>query len=103
MAQYCQIAKQYTNCTDNCKNCMAEEKRYAVMAYLHSNRSGLMDNLETNDFSEAHDFMWEHCQQGNDCELLDRETGIREFYYSNNFDENAVDTADLRKEKHNNV
>ena len=27
MAKYCPIAKQYTNCTDNCKSCMDEENK----------------------------------------------------------------------------
>ena len=26
MAQYCEICKQVTNCTDDCRECLAEEK-----------------------------------------------------------------------------
>lgn len=27
MAQYCEIAGKMTNCTDNCRECLEEEKR----------------------------------------------------------------------------
>ena len=38
--------------------------RYIVRAYLCTNFACLMDTLETDNFYEVQDFIWENCQKG---------------------------------------
>lgn len=99
MSKLCPINGCKTNCTDNCVSCMAEEKRYVVEAFICTNLSGLMHHLETDELTEAKDFIWEHCQKGNSCELRDRATGERSFYYADSFNENTIDYDDLLMEQ----
>ena len=95
MSKYCPIAKKHTNCTDNCVSCMAEEKRYTVGAYIHTNFSGLVATLETDNFSEVEDFIWENVQRGFNCQLTDKETGETNWAYADDFDEEALNPEDL--------
>lgn len=74
--------------------------RYRVHAYLCTNFAGLMDDLETDDFSEVHDFIWEKCQKGYNCELIDTETGDRSWYYADNFTEDTEDVGELLHDLH---
>lgn len=65
--------------------------RYTVKAYLCTNFSGLMDIIETDDFNEVQDFIWENTQDGYNCELTDNETGEVNVAYADDFNEDAVD------------
>jgi len=96
MSKFCPISNCHTNCTDNCVACLAEEKRYAVKAYLCTNFSGLMDSLETDDFYEVQDFIFANCQKGLNCELTDRERGETNVVYADNL---TTDYADLLMEQ----
>ena len=99
MAKFCPISNCQTNCTDNCKECLAEEKRYSVKAYLCTNFSGLMESLETDIFDEVQDFIFANCQKGFNCELIDRKTGEPNMAYAESFTEETVDYADLLLEQ----
>ncbi len=69
--------------------------RYTVNAYLCANFAGLMDNLETDSFDEAQDFVWENVQKGYNCELTDNEVNGRCQFYADNFTEATVEPNDL--------
>lgn len=69
--------------------------RYKVNAYLCTNFAGLMDSLETDDFYEVQDFIWENCQKGLNCELWDRETGNRNWAYADDFTDDTIDPSGL--------
>lgn len=77
--------------------------RYQVNAYLCTNFAGLMDSLVTDDFYEVQDFVWENCQKGYNCEVIDTERGDRGWAYADNFTENTEEInelyADLRMEQ----
>lgn len=47
--------------------------RYYVRAYIEKSMRGLIDSLETNDWSEVEEFIWENCQHGLNCEFVDLE------------------------------
>ena len=40
MAQFCPLANQVTNCTDNCNSCMSEEKLYTFYAWRTDDEGG---------------------------------------------------------------
>ena len=65
--------------------------KYTVKAYLCTNFAGLMDSLETDNFYEVQDFIWENCQKGYNCELTDNETGESNFAYADDFNEDTVE------------
>lgn len=69
--------------------------RYKVNAYLCTNFAGLMESLETDDFYEVQDFVWIHCQNGLNCELIDTETGTRGLAYAEDFTEDTEDVDEL--------
>ena len=84
--------------------------RYTVKAYLCTNFSGLMEIIETDDFSEVEDFIWKNTQDGYNCELTDNETGDVNVAYADDFNEDTTDVemkirntrfyADLLMEQH---
>lgn len=61
--------------------------RYVVQAYVCTNFSWLMDSLETDNFYEVQDFIYENCQKGYNCVLTDNETCETNIAYADNFDE----------------
>ena len=69
--------------------------KYSVCAYLCTNFAGLMDKLETDQWSEVEDFIWENVQRGYNCELTDNETGSKNWAYADDFDEEALNPEDL--------
>ena len=72
---------------------------YTVKSYLCTNFAGLMDSLETDDFSEVDDFLWDNCQKGYNCEITDKEQGETKWAYADKFNEETVDYADLLMEQ----
>lgn len=100
MSKICPISGCKTNCTDSCASCQAEEKRYSVKSYLCTNFAGLMADLETDDFYEVQDFIWENCQKGFNCELYDRETGSRNWAYAESFTEATTEVDELIQDLH---
>ena len=74
--------------------------RYQVKAYLCTNFSYLMDSLETDDFYEVQDFIWENCQKGFNCELWDTETGERGWAYADDFTEDTEEVDELLEDLH---
>lgn len=99
MSKICPITQSKTNCTDNCKECLAEEKRYVVKAYLCTNFSGLMESLETDIFDEVQDFIFANCQKGFNCELRDRSTGETNMVYADDLNEETTGYTDLLMEQ----
>lgn len=73
--------------------------RYTVKAYLCTNFTGFMDSLETDNFYEVQDFIWENCQEGLNCQLTDNETGSRNWAYADDFTEETVDYTELLMEQ----
>jgi hypothetical protein len=73
---------------------------YQVNAYLCTNFAGLMESLETDDFYEVQDFIWKHCQEGLNCELIDTETGDRKLAYADSFTEATEDADELLSDLH---
>ncbi len=69
--------------------------RYTVKAYLCTNFSELMNDLETDSWNEVEDFIWENCQRGYNCELADNDTGNKNYAYAEDFDEEALNPEDL--------
>ena len=69
--------------------------QYTVCAYLCTNFAGLMDSLETDLWFEVEDFIWENIQRGFNCEIIDNETGSRNWAYADDFDEEALNPDDL--------
>lgn len=70
--------------------------KYTVKAYLENDR-GLMESLDTDDFSKVEDFIWEQCHKGLNCHLTNNETGVSDTRYVDDFDEYSTDigwTAD---------
>ena len=45
MAKYCPMCNTYTNCTDNCTSCMAEEmkERVEALEYITSDIDTIID------------------------------------------------------------
>ena len=72
---------------------------YTVKSYLCTNFAGLMDSLETDDFSEVDDFLQDNCQKGYNCEITDNEQGETKWAYADKFNEETVDYADLLMEQ----
>lgn len=72
--------------------------KYTVNAYLCTNFTGLMDSLETDFWFEVEDFIWDNIQKGYNCELIDNETGSRNWAYADDFDEEALNPEDLLRE-----
>ena len=72
---------------------------YRVSAYYDEKLRELEDDLNTNDYSEALDFVWEKCQEGLWVEILNTETGDSEIYSPDKFDEDPIDPSDLRESK----
>ena len=72
--------------------------RYRVCAYLCTNFAGLMESLETDDFYEVQDFIWTNCQRGFNCELLDTETGNRNWAYAEDFTEDTEEVDELMRD-----
>lgn len=73
--------------------------KYTVKAYLCTNFAGLMDSLETDNFSEVEDFIWTSCQKGYNCTLTDNKTGETNCVYAESFTEDTIDYADLLMEQ----
>ena len=73
--------------------------KYTVKAYLCTNFAGLMDSLETDNFNEVQDFIWENCHKGYNCTLTDNETGETNCAYAESFTEDTIDYADLLMEQ----
>ena len=73
--------------------------KYKVDAYLCTNFTGLMDRLETDNFYEVQDFIFENCQKGYNCELRDNESGETHIAYAESFTEETIDYADLLMEQ----
>ena len=71
------------------------EMKYTVNAYLCTNFSYLIDSLETDNFYEVQDFIWENCQNGYNCKLIDNETGESNLAYADDFTDETIDYADL--------
>ena len=69
--------------------------RYKVCAYLCTNFSGLMNSIETDDWNEVEDFIWENVQRGYNCELTDNDTANKNYAYADDFDEEALNPEDL--------
>lgn len=69
--------------------------RYTVKAYLCTNFAGLMDSLETDDFYEVQDFVWENCQKGFNCEVTDNVRGETGWAYAEDFNEETESPEDL--------
>ena len=69
--------------------------RYTVKAYLCTNFSELMHDLETDHWNEVEDFIWENIQQGYNCELLDNDTGNKNYAYAEDFCEETLNPEDL--------
>ena len=69
--------------------------RYSVNAYLCTNFSGLMNSLETDDWNEVEDFIWENVQRGYNCELTDNDTTNKNYAYAEDFDEETLNPEDL--------
>ena len=72
--------------------------KYKVCAYLCTNFTGLMDSLETDQWNEVEDFIWENVQRGYNCELTDNETSTKNWAYASDFDEEALNPEDLIRE-----
>ena len=73
--------------------------KYTVNAYLCTNFAGLMDSLETDFWFEVEDFIWDNVQKGFNCELIDNETGSRNWAYADDFDEESLNPEDLLREE----
>lgn len=69
--------------------------KYTAKAYLYTNFAGLMDSLETDLWSEVEEFIWANCQKGYNCELIDNETGSKEWAYAEDFNEETLVIEDL--------
>ena len=73
--------------------------KYTINAYLCTNFAGLMDSLETDFWFEVEEFIWDNCQKGFNCELIDNETGSRNWAYADDFDEESLNPEDLLREE----
>lgn len=73
--------------------------KYTVNAYLCTNFAGLMDSLETDFWFEVEDFIWDNIQKGLNCELIDNETGSRNWAYADDFNEETEDLNELIREE----
>lgn len=73
--------------------------KYTVNTYLCTNFVGLMDSLETDFWFEVEDFIWDNVQKGYNCELIDNETGSKNWAYADDFDEEALNPEDLLREE----
>ena len=74
-----------------------ETPQYIVNAYLEKSMRGLIDCIQTDDIAEVDNFIWENCQQGLYCRMIDNTTGKQKDYDPDNFNENAISVEDLIK------
>lgn len=72
--------------------------KYTVNAYLCTNFAGLIDSLETDFWFEVEEFIWDNCQKGFNCELIDNETGDRNWAYADDFNEAVEEVNELIRE-----
>ena len=75
------------------------EMKYTINAYLCTNFAGLMDSLETDFWFEVEEFIWDNCQKGLNCELIDNETRDRNWAYSDDFNEAVEEVNELIREE----
>ena len=46
-------------------------KKYKATAYVERCLRGAMDGIDTDDLSHIEDFVWDNCQHGFTCEIID--------------------------------
>ena len=73
-------------------------KKYTVKAYFCSTHSGLIDTLETNSWTKVEEFIWENCQGGLNCIVVNNETGEQKWAYAEDFNEETVEPKELIRE-----
>ena len=73
--------------------------RYTISAYLCTNNPIKIDSLKTDFWFEVEDFIWDNVQKGFNCELIDNETGSRNWAYADDFDEESLNPEDLLREE----
>ena len=56
-----------------------------------------MEELETDNWSEVENFIWEHCQRGLNCKFIDKESPVYEGgeAFADRFNENTVEVEEL--------
>lgn len=70
-------------------------KKYKLIAYMERCLRGIIDGKETDDWSQVEEFIWENCQAGHTCEIINTETGIRKYAYPDSFNEDTVGVDEL--------
>lgn len=54
------------------------QTKYTVKVYL-SKFEILMDMLDTNSYTEVEEFVWQKCQEGMHCVIIDNELGLQVY------------------------
>ena len=95
----------YESCKNKKKNRKSKLKEnldystFIGKAYLHKNKVGLMDEIETNDPNEAEEWAWQQVQNGLFVKLKEIENESENvlnshFYSPDKFDEDTIDLYD---------
>lgn len=74
---------------------MKPKQKYTVKVYVSTNTSHLVKSLDTDIFDEVQDFIFENCQKGYDCALVNNETGESGVAYAADFTSDIDSAEDL--------
>ena len=73
----------------------AKQKKYRATAYVDRCMHCAIDGIDTDDYTDILDFVWDNCQKGLCCEIINHETGERKHAYPEYFNEDTIGVEDL--------
>ena len=76
---------------------MHKQTKYTVKAYLNRNFIALMDMLDTDFWSQVEEFVWQNCQDGMNCIIVNNELGTKMYARAEDFTEDTVEVNELIK------
>ena len=70
-------------------------KKYKALSYMERCLKGVVSGIDTDEWSLIDEFVWDNCQHGFTCEIINNETGERKYAYPDDFNENTISVEDL--------
>ena len=78
---------------------MHKQTKYTVKAYLNRNFIALMDMLDTDYWNKVEEFIWQKCQEGMNCTIVNNDIGFELYARAEDFTEETVEPSELIKEE----
>lgn len=60
---------------------MHKQTKYTIKVYLARKEKVLMDMLDTDFWGQAEEFVWQKCQEGFNCTIVNNELGTIMYAY----------------------